>query len=98
MKSVVRKDDIRPVTMSPSSALFASLDAVAATVRIEKARSASLTDRVPSAESFRPVNGNVSGPRRHCVFRLMRATWLASASTIVAIARGSVPNSAACWP
>lgn len=38
----------------------------AATIeRMENERSASVTDEVPSAESFLPVNGKPSGPRWH---------------------------------
>jgi hypothetical protein len=98
MKSVERKLDILPTTMSLTRALLSSFDAVATTVRIENARSASLTESVPSAESLRPVNGNVSGPRRHWLLRLMRDTWFTSASTRKAIFFRSRPNSATCCP
>ena len=63
MKSVDRKADERSRTMCLRSSLFDSVPFVATTVRMEKTLSASDTERVPSAESFLPVNGNVSGPR-----------------------------------
>ena len=57
MKSVEMKLDRRSCTMSDRMALFASVPLVATRVRIEKTRSASDTERVPSAESFRPRKG-----------------------------------------
>lgn len=84
--------------MSVRIRLSRSVEAIDTIVRIENARSASLTDSVPSAESLRPVNGKVSGPRRHCVFTLMRQTWFTSASMSREIRPGSVPNSATCCP
>ena len=65
MKSVDRNVDDRFDTIDLMIARFASVSFAATSVRIVKTRSASLTDSVPSAESFRPVNGKVSGPRWH---------------------------------
>ena len=42
--------------------LFKSVCLAATSVRMEKTRKASDTESVPSAESFRPVKGKVSGP------------------------------------
>ena len=41
---------------------------------------ASLTERVPRADDFRPVNGKESGLRWHCALMLTLPTLLASAS------------------
>jgi len=63
MKSVERNLELRSVTMDRIMCLFASVSLAATSVRIEKTLRASDTDRVPSAESFLPVYGNVSGLR-----------------------------------
>ena len=67
MKSVDRNVDNRFVTIALMIARFASVSFAATSIRIVNTRSASLTDNVPSAESFRPVNGKASGPRWHVV-------------------------------
>ena len=69
----------------------------ATTVSVEKARSASETDMVPSAEERRPENGSSSGERPHCVFRLTRPTAVASTSTRGAAAAAERVKMAACW-
>ena len=51
---MLRKADILPETMDVTRALFGAEVSVAQTARIEKARSASATESVPSAESLRP--------------------------------------------
>ena len=48
-----------------------SVSLVATKVRMEKTRSASEIERVPSAESLRPVKGKLSGPRWHLLMRLL---------------------------
>ena len=58
-----------------------------------KTRSASVTESVPSALALRPVNGNASGPRWHWLFRVMRDTCGASASTSRPTALSSVQRS-----
>ncbi len=88
MKSVDRKFDLRPRTIPLIRRLLTSLALAATSVRMEKTRSASETDSVPSAESLRPVNGKVSGPRWHWLLRLTRQTWLTSGSISRAIAAG----------
>jgi hypothetical protein len=52
-----------------SISLFTSFDLAATIVLIEKDRSASETESVPSALSFLPVNGKTSGPR--CAWQLI---------------------------
>ena len=47
---------------------------------MENERKAAVTDKVPSAESLRPVNGNESGPRWHCALMFTRDTWLTVSS------------------
>ncbi|MNG31430.1 hypothetical protein D3C84_1172250 [compost metagenome] len=71
---MVRKLESRSRIMSLINALLLSWNLVATSVRMEKVRSASWTDKVPSAEFFRPLNGNVSGPRWHWALMLMRPT------------------------
>lgn len=66
--------DLCPSTISSNSAFDPLVALAAIMVRIEKARSASLTDKVPSAESFLPVNGNTSGPRWHWQLIFTRQT------------------------
>ena len=51
--------------MLVTRSLLLSLDFVATVVRIENTLRASDTDSVPSAESFLPLNGRVSGPLWH---------------------------------
>ena len=85
-------------TMSEISSLLGAEPLAATSVRMEKARNASLTESVPSAESFRPVKGNVSGPRCHWLLMLTRHTWLTMGSISAATASGSVPKMLACWP
>jgi hypothetical protein len=65
MKSVERNRELRFVTIVVKIRLFASVSLAATSVRIEKTLSASETDSVPSAESFLPVKGKISGPRWH---------------------------------
>ena len=62
MKSVDKKLDLCPSTMSLIIFLLTGPSLAATSVLIENTFSASDTERVPSAESFLPVNGNVSGP------------------------------------
>ena len=62
IKSVERKFDFRSLTMFVIIDLFISSSLAATRVLIENTRSASETDKVPSAESFLPVKGKVSGP------------------------------------
>src|SRR3954467_14560079 len=71
---VLMKFDLCSLTMASSSRLLSSVCLAAIIERIENERSASVTDRVPSAESFRPVNGNTSGPRWHWQLMLTRQT------------------------
>ena len=66
--------------------------------RIEKERSASVTDSVPSALSLRPVKGKTSGPRWHWQLMLTRQTWLTSGSTSAPILSGLVLKMLTCWP
>ncbi len=63
IKSVVRKLDLSSLMIFLIILLFASMSFAANNVLIEKTLNASETDKVPSAESFLPVNGKVSGPR-----------------------------------
>ena len=70
----------------------------ATTVSVEKARRASETLIVPSAEERRPEKGSSSGERPHCVFRLTRPTAVASTSTRGAAAAAERVKMAACWP
>ena len=49
--------------MAFTNSLLLAFNLVATKERIEKERKASNTERVPSALSFLPVNGKVSGPR-----------------------------------
>ena len=63
MKSVERKPDRLSLTISLKISLFKQVDLPATRVLIVKTLSASVTERVPSAESFLPVKGYVSGPR-----------------------------------
>ncbi len=69
--------------MSLIKALVWSLYLAATRVRIENCFSASATDKVPSAESFLPLNGNVSGPRWHCVLLMQSQVWLDQADRFV---------------
>ena len=59
----------------PSSSLLAASVCLAATlVRIEKERSASCTDSVPSAEFLRPTVGNTTALHWHWLLMLTRPT------------------------
>ena len=78
--------------------MLSSVCLVATIERIENARSASVTDSVPSAESLRPVKGKTSGPRWHWQLMLTRQTWLTSGSTSRPIWSGLVPKMLTCWP
>ena len=71
---VDRKLDSWLCTMALIMALFSGVCLVVTTVRIENDRNAAVTESVPSAESLRPVNGKVSGPRWHCALILTRET------------------------
>eukprot|EP00966_Prymnesium_polylepis_P329217 7384957-Prymnesium_polylepis.1 len=71
-----------------------SLDAT--TDSIETVLSASVTERVPSADDLRPVNGKVSGLRWHCALTLTRPTESASASMSGAHLLASPQKTAAC--
>ncbi len=75
-----RNRELRSLTIAVMMARFASWSLAATSVRIVNTRSASVTDRVPSAESLRPVNGKVSGPRWHWLLMLTRQTWLTRGS------------------
>ena len=68
----------------------------ATSVSVEKARRASETLIVPSAEERRPEKGNSSGERPHCVLRLTRPTAVASKSTRGAAAAADCVKIAAC--
>jgi len=76
MKSVERKFDWRFRRISAMSALLAPSALAATSVRIEKTRSASETDSVPSAGVLAARNGNESGPRWHWLLMFTRQTWL----------------------
>ena len=93
-----KKLECRPLTMSWINCRLSGVDCAATSERIEKHFSASLMDSVASAESFRPVNGSVSGPRWHCQLRLIRQTWLASGAISRATRRWSRPNTLTCCP
>ncbi len=58
-----RNLELRFVTIDLIMILFASVSLAATSVLIVKTLSASVTDKVPSAESFLPVKGKLSGPR-----------------------------------
>ena len=98
MKSVERKRERRSLRMSARIRLLRSSALAATSVRMLKTRRASETESVPSAESLRPVNGKVSGPRCHWLLRLTRQTWLTSGSMSRASCAGSVPNTLSCCP
>ena len=63
IKSVVRKWDFLSLTILVMISRFSSVSRADTTIRIEKILKASETDCVPSAESFRPLKGKVSGLR-----------------------------------
>src|SRR5437867_8854112 len=65
MKRVLTNFDLCWTTMASSRSSPVSVCFTATIDRMEKARNASVTDNVPSAESLRPANGNTSGPRWH---------------------------------
>ena len=67
-------------------------------MRIENERRASCTLSVPTAESFRPVKGNTSGPRWHKLLRLTRHTKLTRVSIRGAKVLGSSPKRLICCP
>ncbi|MNF18117.1 hypothetical protein D3C80_2220150 [compost metagenome] len=54
---MVRKLELRPLMISLMRSLLVSWNLVATSVRIENTLRASWTDKVPSAEFFRPLNG-----------------------------------------
>ena len=62
MKSVLRNEDFLSSNISVKIFLLRSLSFVATSVLILKTLSASLTLKVPSAESLRPLIGKTSGP------------------------------------
>ena len=63
--SLVRKREVSCCMMDLTN-LRPSASCLAATMdRMLKARRASVTDSVPSAEFLRPVKGKISGPRWH---------------------------------
>src|SRR4051812_34184385 len=95
---VLMKFDLCSFTMASSSRLLSSVCLAAIIDRIENERSTSVTDSVPSAESFRPVNGNTSGPLWHWQLMLTRQTWLTSGSTSFPIRSGSSLKIDTCWP
>ena len=74
MKPVLMNLDVRCCTIASSSCSLAAVCLVATIERMENERNASVTDRVPYAESLRPVNGNTSGPRWHWQLMLTRQT------------------------
>ena len=71
---MLMKFDLCSFTMASSSRLLSSVCLAAIIERIENERSASVTDKVPSAESFLPVKGKTSGPRWHWQLMLTRQT------------------------
>ena len=73
---MLMKFDLCSFTMASSSRLLSSVCLAAIIERIENERSASVTDKVPSAESFRPVTGNTSACMYSYVDQLLR--WRAS--------------------
>ena len=60
-----RKVDLRALTIFVNIALLISNSFAATSVLIENTRRASETERVPSAESFLPVNGGQMGDVFH---------------------------------
>jgi hypothetical protein len=62
---VFKNFEVFSVSMFRISSFWLSKSFAATRERIEKERRASITESVPSAESFRPVKGKVSGPRWH---------------------------------
>ena len=75
-----RKLDLFSRTIRVMISLFKSLPLAATRALIEKTRRASETDKVCSAESFRPVQGKVSGPRWHWLLMFTRLTWFTRGS------------------
>lgn len=98
MKSVWMNFDLWLRVISSSSFLLGSVCLAAIIERIEKDRSASVTESVPSAESLRPVKGKMSGPRWHCQLMLTRQTWFTSGSTSVPMSSALVEKMLTCWP
>lgn len=66
IKSVDKKLDLSSFNIFVMICLLRSFALAAARLLIENTRKASETESVPSAESFLPVKGKVSGPRWHC--------------------------------
>lgn len=64
---MLRKLLVREETMSLTRSRLRGEWSVATRERIESRLGASRTERVPSAEALRPVNGKGSGPRRQGV-------------------------------
>lgn len=98
MTLVDKKFDVPFDRISCARSTLAGVFFTATMLRIEKQRSASEIDRVPSAESLRPAKGNTSGPRWHWLLRLSRhwswAVWSIHQPATSAL----VVNSASCWP
>ena len=76
---VTKLDDLESSNFSIIS-LFPLFDFAARNVRIENDLRASYTLRVPTAEFFLPVNGYISGPLWHELFKLTLQTRLARVS------------------
>ena len=73
-KLLANKHSVRILSFVLAIFLFVSFSLVATSVLIEKTLKASETDNVPSAESFLPVKGKLSGPLWHCEFILTLLT------------------------
>ena len=86
MKSVERNLDFLSLRIALMICLLASFCFAATRVRIANTLKASDTDSVPSAESFRPVNGKESGPRWHWQFTFTRHTRKTKGRTSFALA------------
>jgi len=82
--------------ISLNKAVLVAFSLVATQDLIENTRRASYTDKVPYAESLRPVNGNESGPRWHCALMFTLLTWLTRMSISSEILVESLPNTEAC--
>jgi hypothetical protein len=76
--------------------LFFGLSLEATKVLMEKDLKASCTLKVPTAESFLPVNGRTSGPLWQELLRLTLQTKLTSTSISGAKASTLSPNKLTC--
>ena len=98
MYRVLKNEELPSSTISLKRCLLASFIFVATSERMENERKASVTDKVPSALSLRPVNGNTSGPRWHWALIFTRLTSVTNGSISDDTSSASLLKILTCMP